>query len=266
MNYISKHHYHLQARALDLNGNLVFGLVPVYYADVRADFCRIFDLENCEEVLVDPMTVEFYTGMRDAVTNEKIYEGDVVVYHHPLDIPMNCNGKDKPKKPLCEICLPIDLRDHNDKKSLYCHDVKGLGGVLFTDGFYEISNNWDSLDWEIVGNVKHKCFSNNDNDEPLMLRYALKKRDVSEAWLAGIGKAFRVNKCTITDPRATPFFGSSKRRYNIITQLFEHGRNESLIRRYPQFESLRYKWESDYVMYVGRKRKIKTKKPTALAK
>lgn len=257
MNYISKHHYHLQARALDLNGNLVFGLVPVYCDSVRAELCKMYDLENSEEVLVDPMTVEFYTGLKDAVTNEKIYEGDVIVYHHPLGIPMNCSHKGKVKNPLCEICLPFRVNDQEEKKTLYCHNVKGLDRVFFTDGFNEISNNWDCLDWEIVGNVKHKCFSINDDSETLMLKYALKKRDVSVAWLAGRGNTFAIQQCSIKCEGETPYFGSSKRRYNIVKQLFEHERNESLIKRYPGLERLRNKWESDYVMYVGKKRKGK---------
>jgi len=241
------------ARAKALDGQQVVGYAHIMDFTGREHFYSLFVPQLQKEVYVDPMTVEFFTGMRDAIQPERrIFEGDVLLFFSMNGTAINAGANDFFMDHVCEICMPLQLSKVGASKRLYLHDTVATPEASQTDGFYEIGDQFDMLEWNVIGHVDDKDF-----DTGIGRRFkirVLKGMGHETATDNSPGRGSRVwgvaNSDDPRDKKVCKFFGTMKRRQHIIRRLFERDFYKNHILRYhPEFEALVPKWKDEYKRY-----------------
>lgn len=246
---INQMYNYVLARAKALNGKEVVGYLTVNEYAPREHFYKLYNPEIRRTVLVDPMTVEIFTGMRDAIAPEKrIFEGDVVQLFTMNGTTIDVGAPSFEYDYLGEICMPLVIGKEGASKRLYLHTQRGVeeGGV--SDGFDEIASQFDCLEYNIVGRVDDEWFDTGANS-------MLDVREISkdEPEMVSLTKGLRVwNAYTSTElaaSKACKFLGSFSRRKHIIRRMFQNDYFLTLVRRHPEFEKLVPKWKDEYERY-----------------
>lgn len=247
----SQMYNYVLARAKALDDKEVVGYITTAGGyNPRESFDEIYIPEKRKSVLVDPMTVEIYTGMRDATDPEKrIFEGDVVQLFSMNGTTIASNIRGFEEDDLCEICMPLIFTKNGASKRLYLHHQDGFDSPGETDGFYEVCSQWDALEYCIVGRVDDASFETGYFTPAKIEIDPVLEGDP----LADPMKESRVWDVTVSaDPRmdkVCKFFGSMKRRQHIIRRMFDHDYYLGLVRREPEFEKLVPKWKDEYERY-----------------
>lgn len=240
------------ARAKALDGKQVVGYAHIMDFTPRESFYYLFVPQLNKNVFVDPMTVEFFTGLRDAVEpTRRIFEGDVLQFFSMNGTTLNAGATDYCQDHICEICMPLQLSKTGASKRLYMHSTEGTPDASTVDGFYEMGDQFDMLEWCVIGNADDTEF---DTGATEMLEIQKSKGVYKDSHADNCCRGSRVWDVTNTfDSRnkdVCQFFGTMKRRQHIIRRLFERDFYKTNILKYhPEFEALVPKWKDEYKRY-----------------
>jgi len=239
----------LWARAKDLDGKEVFGWAKFYNYMDRKYIYRLYSKKNNKEsILVDPLSVEFYTGIDDVMTGEQIFEGDVIRLQED-DMMVNACSKSQEEDALCEICLSYDLVNHN-KPFLFVHNVEGVNDLRLSNKFKSVTAKFDKLRWVKVGRV---------NDEQFGLPYEEHKKrlkrdpSLSSGSLVDLDDpnemVFPVHNSALKGLEKVRFFGSYARRTGIAESMIFHGFFFFLLDIHPEMIKLKEVWGNAFWDY-----------------
>lgn len=250
-----------RAKAI-VTGDEMVGYIHIAGDDGRHSFTYITLPHTNEVVYVDPVSVEIYTGMRCAVTGERIFEGDIIRLYTMNGVTLNYYAWADYEDYLCEICMPLSFTKWGAQKRLYLNRVEGVKGSVTPDPFYYLAGQWDALEWEIVGRADDIRFgSAADNgmggEKPSAIQF-FDDREQTQAfnifnkgcniWMVNYG----------IDWKERETFGTFNRRKHIIRRLEENciGIFKDYKPRYEgvraaEFKRIVSKWERDCRKYLG---------------
>lgn len=253
---------YILARGKDIATNEeVTGLVHFDEYSPRESLTTLLTKDN-ELVTVDPVSVEIYTGLRCAVTGERIFEGDLVQLYSPIDATI----VDEPCDPAFdfygEICMPLNMVKGGARKRLYLYSSVDTPDAPSTEGFYQVASQWDAMEWVVVGRTsienetpfeegekladtileQHNVLLNTDLEETMATTFGCK---AGEVWHVSYGREWS----------DLPLFGTCKRRTHILRRLkeFFDGKKGVTFGKDlydSKFDHLRMKWLADYQKYV----------------
>lgn len=247
MSYVVKRQF---ARAKDLDGKEVSGFAEIYNYMDRKYIYRLYteDLYDC--ILVDPATVEFYTGINDVLTGEKIFEGDVIRLKE-TGMLVNAFAKSQEEDAICEICMPHDPVD-SVRPQLYIYNVEGVSDLKLSEDFDAKTSEFLSLDWVKVGRVDDDSFGLPTDEQKRRL-------DVNPNIKGGMFAEIKSTETQILVVRNSShkllakirFLGSHLRRAAITETLMNNCFYLFLFDLHPELRKLEDKWTEDFIDFMG---------------
>lgn len=251
-----------RAKAIVDNREVV-GYVRIPEFAPREEITRILDIQTGQSVPIDPLTVEMFTGLRDARNGRRIFEGDVIQYYHVFDGQFAGHEEPEGEEPLCEVCMPLVLPKAGVRKQLYQHTTALPDGTCYCDptSFADVSHLWDAMDWIILGRVDEPTVISRYDEPVCVMRGELTDGMGNDKFVpddfmatfasdkAGNTPVFDVTcgdgeRCR----RVVPFFGTLKRRRYLLKHIFS---NPDYFRKHPELECKRKEWQLLYDDYVA---------------
>lgn len=251
-----------RAKAIDDNREVV-GYVRVPEFAPREEITRILEIKTGESIPVDPLTVEMFTGLRDALSGKRIFEGDVIQYYHEFDCEFDGYDEPEGEEPLCEVCLPLVLPKAGVRKQLYEHTPALADGTYYSDpsGWGDVSHLWDAMEWVLVGRVDDETFETRYENTVSVMRGELEDGEGEDKFVPDDFMAtFAVDKNGSTSVyhvacgdgercrAVVPFFGTQKRRRHLLKHIFD---SPNYFRRHPELACKREEWQKLYEAYVA---------------